>query len=144
MDTSDSQLDTIGRIVASFAARSDVGADDIVNLYRKLRGEAGQLPQPASASAPDASGEDRPQPALPVARAVSDDKVYCLCCGRGFKMLKRHLGAEHGMTEAQYRARFNLPESVPLVAPSYSRKKASYARDSGFGKYDRNMLADQG
>ena len=30
-----------------------------------------------------------------------------------------------------------LPEEMPLVAPSYSRRKASYARKVGFGRYNR-------
>jgi predicted transcriptional regulator len=54
-------------------------------------------------------------------------------------MLKRHLGAEHNLTEAEYRAMFNLPADFPLVAPAYSRKKASHAKQAGFGKYDRGV-----
>ena len=80
---------------------------------------------------------------LPVDQAVSEDRVTCLCCGRSFKMLKRHLGAEHGMTEAGYRAAFDLPEDFPLVAPSYSRKKAKHARKAGLGKYERSVVTGE-
>jgi predicted transcriptional regulator len=52
-------------------------------------------------------------------------------------MLKRHLGSEHGLTEAEYRTMFNLPADFPLVAPSYSRRKADHAKQAGFGKYER-------
>ncbi|OWU83179.1 MucR family transcriptional regulator [Oceanicola sp. 22II-s10i] len=133
MNNKEDNADTIGRIVAAYASRPDVTPDDIVNLYRRLSGDT--APAPAMAESPL-------QPALPPARAVTEDKVYCLCCGRGFKMLKRHLGAEHNMTEAEYRTAFGLPEDMPLVAPSYSRKKAEHAKQAGFGKYDRSLVAE--
>lgn len=126
-----SRKDMIATIVASYAARPDATPDAIVELYNKLMGEA------ADAAGTPASSATKP--ALPVERAVTEDKVYCLCCGRGFKMLKRHLGAEHGLTEAEYRTMFGLPADFALVAPSYSRKKASHAKQAGFGKYDRGV-----
>ncbi|WP_254772005.1 Ros/MucR family transcriptional regulator [Pseudooceanicola nitratireducens] len=121
----------IATIVASYAARPDSTPDAIVELYNKLMGGAGETPEPPQTGAV--------KPALPLDRAVTEDKVYCLCCGRGFKMLKRHLGAEHGLTEAEYRTMFGLPADFALVAPSYSRKKASHAKQAGFGKYDRGV-----
>ena len=131
MATEDSKSEMIARIVASYAARPDVSADDIVDLFNKLAGEAGiEIPLPVVPA-------EKPEPAVPLDRAITDDKVFCLSCGRGFKMLKRHLGAEHGLTEAEYRATFDLPEDMALVAPSYSRKKAAYAKKAGFGKYAR-------
>jgi predicted transcriptional regulator len=47
------------------------------------------------------------------------------------------------MTEAEYRRAFDLPEDMPLVAPSYSRKKAAHAKQAGFGKYDRSVQANE-
>ncbi|MCR8550575.1 MucR family transcriptional regulator [Salipiger sp. P9] len=139
MSEQDVKQDMVSRIVAAYASRPDVTPDEIVALYRRLTGEMGGTP--AVAPAPQANPGMRP--ALPIEQAVTEDKVYCLCCGRGFKMLKRHLGAEHGMTEAEYRAAFGLPEDMPLVAPSYSRKKASHAKEAGLGKYDRSVIAGE-
>ncbi|WP_163851509.1 MucR family transcriptional regulator [Pseudooceanicola aestuarii] len=134
----------IGHIVAAYAGRLDVSADDIVALYSRLSGRAQALGSTAAGTTPGAAPDQVAglTPALPIDRAVTEDKVFCLVCGRGFKMLKRHLGAEHGMTEAEYRAAFDLPEDFPLVAPSYSRRKARHAREAGFGKYDRSELAE--
>lgn len=147
-------FDAIAHIAAAYAARPDVTQDDILRLVARLsaelkvpnnpaltglpaaaEGETGEGPSTAAA-APAGTGI-RPTPALPIDRAVADDKVYCLCCGKGFKMLKRHLGAEHGLTEDEYRALFDLPAEMPLVAPSYSERKAAYARKVGLGKYSR-------
>ncbi|MBE9637122.1 MucR family transcriptional regulator [Salipiger mangrovisoli] len=142
MNGHDESQDMVARIVAAYASRPDVTPDEIVNLYRRLTGEVQETPAARAPQAP-AAGAGGMHPALPVAQAVTEDKVYCLCCGRGFKMLKRHLGAEHGMTEAQYRAAFNLAEEFPLVAPSYSRKKAAHAKEAGLGKYDRTVMVGQ-
>ncbi|WP_353475724.1 MucR family transcriptional regulator (plasmid) [Salipiger sp. H15] len=147
MSGHDESQDMVARIVAAYASRPDVTPDEIVNLYRRLSGEVQDAPGADATAAPaagrQASADGRLHPALPVAQAVTEEKVYCLCCGRGFKMLKRHLGAEHGMTEAQYRAAFGLSEDFPLVAPSYSRKKAAHAKEAGLGKYDRTVMAGQ-
>ena len=142
MTTQGMKEETAGRIVAAYASRPDVGQDEIVALYRRLAEEFSR--QGSSAVAvPIAPETGRLRPAGPVDQAVSEDRVTCLCCGRSFKMLKRHLGAEHGMTEAGYRAAFDLPEDFPLVAPSYSRKKAKHARKAGLGKYERSVVTGE-
>ena len=130
MTESTSNEAMIGQIVAAFATRPDVDAAAIVDLLARLRREMG-------ADVPAEPGLPRVEPAIPIEKAMTRDKVFCLCCGKGFKMLKRHLGAEHGLSEAEYRAMFGLAEDVPLVAPSYSKRKAEYAKEAGFGKYSR-------
>ena len=87
---------------------------------------------------------DQDLPAVPIQRAVQNDKVVCLCCGSPFTMLKRHLRAEHGLTEDQYRKKFSLPEDFPLVAPSYSERKAAHAREAGLGKHRRDAGVQSG
>ncbi|GHD99218.1 MucR family transcriptional regulator [Defluviimonas sp. 20V17] len=134
---------TVAMIASAFAARPDTSIDDIVELVARLTRQFQAAPLGADhaiVTAPVArSGAQQAvaHPAMAPEQAVTEDKVYCLCCGKGFKMLKRHLGAEHGLTEDEYRARFNLPADMPLVAPSYSARKADYAKRMGLGKYRR-------
>lgn len=141
-------FDPVSRIVASYAGRPDVTQDEIMTLTQRLLpifGASvveGAVPQPTAATAPAPVAAMKP--AVPIEKAVSDDKVTCLCCGRSFTMLKRHLKAEHGLTEDEYRAAFGLPEDFPLVAPKYSERKAAYAKKVGLGKYSRDAEADQG
>lgn len=125
----------ISRIVASYATRTDVTPNDIVELISKLRQEF--LTETAVGSLDPKVSADKIKPALPINQAVTQDQVFCLCCGKGFKMLKRHLGVEHGLNESEYRKLFDLPEAMPLVAPSYSDKKAAHAKQLGLGKYHR-------
>jgi len=129
----------VSEIAAAFASREMATIDEVMELTTRLaQFFSVDTPVVAATSTaailPDTSVIT---PALKVENAVSKDTVYCLCCGRGFTMLKRHLKAEHGLTEEQYRAQFGLPEDFPLVAPSYSERKAAYAREAGLGKYAR-------
>lgn len=121
----------VAQIVSSYASRPDATVDSIVALASRLTSELGRVEETPSA---------RPQPGLTPATAITNEKIFCLCCGKGFKMLKRHLGAEHDLTEQAYREAFGLPDDYPLVAPAYSERKANYARSVGFGKYSRGAL----
>ncbi|WP_372886855.1 MucR family transcriptional regulator [Shimia sp.] len=139
---------TVATIVAAFASREAATVDEIIELAQRLSGldldwtATAAKAKPATAAQPTParrSGAGAPAaPALNPDEAVTEDAVYCLCCGRGFTMLKRHLKAEHGLSEEQYRARFGLAEDFPLVAPSYSARKAAYAKEVGLGKYRRD------
>ncbi|MCU4654348.1 MucR family transcriptional regulator [Roseibacterium sp. SDUM158016] len=141
MSEQEAKRDMLVQIVSVFAARPDVAAEDIGALAEKLAIVFGMDDATdAEGSAPAKTAPSLPVeafPAVPIDRAVTKDKVYCMCCGKGFKMLKRHIGAEHGLTEAEYRTRFGLPPDFPLVAPSYSELKAKYAKKAGLGKYSR-------
>ncbi len=137
----------VAQVVAAFAQRSDVSIDDILSLTAQLmplfQGTQTALPTQVTAEVPVTLAAPAIKPALPIENAVTDDKVFCLCCGRGFTMLKRHLKAEHGLTEDEYRTMFNLPETFQLVAPNYSERKAAYAKQVGLGKYSREAGAEE-
>lgn len=75
----------------------------------------------------------RTEPAVSIDESVTADHIYCLEDGRPFRMLKRHLAEEYGLTVAQYRARWGLPDDYPMVAPSYSQEKREHATRCGLG-----------
>ncbi len=141
--TSQELTANVATIVAAFATREAATVDEIMELAQRLSGSLptwiGTPNVERSVSAPHESVESQSTPAVSLDKAVTEDHVFCLCCGRGFTMLKRHLKAEHNLTEDQYRAMFNLPEDFPLVAPSYSARKAAYAKQVGLGKYRREL-----
>jgi predicted transcriptional regulator len=141
-----SAMQAVAQVAAAFATRSTATVDDIVSLTARLasvfastnttRAPAVRGDVTLSSNVPAVGFE---APAIPVENAVSEDKVFCLCCGRGFTMLKRHLKAEHGLSEEEYRSVFDLHEDIPLVAPNYSARKAAYAKRVGLGKYNRDQ-----
>jgi len=78
--------------------------------------------------------EERREPAVSVRASVKPDAIACLECGARFKMLKRHLNTEHGLTPTQYRARWNLNAEYPIIAPDYAAKRKELAIRIGLGR----------
>lgn len=81
--------------------------------------------------APAAAPEYKPAVSIEESLA-SPDQILSLIDGKPYKALKRHLST-HGLTPADYRARYGLPADYPLVAPSYSAARRAVAQKFGLG-----------
>jgi len=71
--------------------------------------------------------------AVPVEESVHDDYLVCLEDGRRLKSLKRYLQRHFSMTPDEYRAKWGLPASYPMVAPAYSALRSSIAKRHAAG-----------
>lgn len=60
--------------------------------------------------------------------------MVCLVCGKPQKILKRHLGASHGLAPAQYRERFGLKPDYPMATPNYAQQRREVALQIGLGR----------
>ncbi len=74
------------------------------------------------------------EPAVPIKKSVFPDYIVCLEDGKKLKMLKRHLKASYGMTPNEYRAKWGLPASYPMVAPNYAERRSDLAKTIGLGR----------
>lgn len=77
---------------------------------------------------------EKPKPAVPISRSVTDDHIVCLEDGKIFKSLKRHIATHHGMTPDEYRRRWGLKGEYPMVAPGYSASRSKLAKSLGLGR----------
>jgi predicted transcriptional regulator len=66
--------------------------------------------------------------------SVKPDYLICLEDGKRVKMLKRYLKTNFGMSPEEYRNRWNLPESYPMVAPNYAKVRSQLAKKIGLGR----------
>jgi predicted transcriptional regulator len=66
-------------------------------------------------------------------QTVFGDHLICMEDGLSMKMLKRHLLTVHNMTPDEYRAKWELPESYPMVAAEYAKLRSTLALQSGLG-----------
>jgi predicted transcriptional regulator len=80
------------------------------------------------------SGAPTRAPAVPVKKSVTPDYIVCLEDGKKMKMLKRHLMTDHKLTPDQYRARWGLPSSYPMVAANYAKTRSALAKKIGLGQ----------
>jgi predicted transcriptional regulator len=81
-----------------------------------------------------AAEQPKPEPADLITKSVFKDHIVCLDCGKHFSMLKRHLMADHKLTVDQYRQKWSLPQSYPVVSPNYAKTRSSVAKKIGLGR----------
>jgi predicted transcriptional regulator len=119
-------------IVAAFVSHNSVPVTElpalIASVDAALRGLAG--------SAPAAAETEKREPAVPIKKSLTPDYLICLDDGKQFQSLKRHLRTL-GMTPEEYRTKWGLPESYPMVAPNYAAKRSELALKSGLGQTRR-------
>lgn len=121
-------LDHVADIVSAHIGNNSIAANDLPGLIQSVYASLaalGQTPQPL---------EEKLTPAVSVRASVKPYAITCLDCGAKLKLLKRHLGADHGLTPADYRARWNLPADYPMAAPEYAAKRKELAVKIGLGR----------
>lgn len=126
-------LDHVADIVSAHVSNNSVAAGDLPGLIQSVYASLaslGQVPEPT---------EEVRIPAVSVRASVKPDAVTCLDCGAKFKMLKHHLSTDHGMTPAEYRARWNLAADYPMVAPDYAARRKELALKIGLGRKPRQV-----
>ena len=114
-------------IVVSFVANNAIGAQEVSSLIQNVHATLAGLGS-------GAVQEPRPDPAVSVRASVKNDHIVCLEDGKKFKMLKRHLMTDHGMTPDEYRARWGLSPDYPMVARDYAEKRRDLAKKFGLGR----------
>ena len=122
-------INLTAQIVSAHVANNLVAPQQLPNILREVHQALATAVQTAVAS----QKPERPEPAVAVKKSVFADHILCLDCGGSFKLLKRHLAADHQMTPEEYRARWELPPSYPVVAPDYAARRSQLARDRGLG-----------
>ena len=120
-------LQLTAKIVAGYASHNRIDAAGLLRLIESVYGAL-------AGSGTVAAGEAAPQPAVPVKRSVFPGYIVCLEDGKKLKMLKRHLMTTYGLTPEQYRQKWALPPSYPMVAPEYAARRSRLAKEIGLGR----------
>ena len=77
--------------------------------------------------------ETTTQTAAAIRKSITPDYLICFEDGKKFKSMRRHL-ANLGMTPEQYREKYGLPDTYPMVSPNYAAKRSSLAKQTGLGQ----------
>jgi predicted transcriptional regulator len=115
-------------IVAAYVRHNQIGFDQVGALIFTVHQALSELGKRV------AQVDIKRTPAVPIRQSVRHDYVVCLECGWRGLMVRRHLATGHGLTVEQYRARWNLPREHPMVAPGYSERRSSLAKEIGLGR----------
>ena len=117
-------------IVSAYVSRNHVNAESVPDIIRSVHGALQQL----TGAAPPPPPEERPKPAVPIARSVQHDYIVCLEDGKRLKMLKRYLRSRYNMGPDDYRRRWGLSPDYPMVAPAYAARRSDFAKKIGLGR----------
>lgn len=116
-------------VVAAYVSNNPVPAGDLPNLIADVHAALGRvgisIEQPVA---------DKQKPAVNPKRSVHDDYIICLEDGKKFKSLKRHLMTHYNLTPDQYREKWGLDASYPMVAPNYAAARSQLAKQMGLGR----------
>jgi predicted transcriptional regulator len=127
-DTAPSGLtDLTADIVSAYVSKNNVPSGDLPSLIASVHGALSQLNKPQQEAAP------KHEPPMPWKKAIKPDHIISFEDGRPYKSLKRHLRVR-GLTPEQYREKWGLPPSFPMVAPNYSAARSELAKKIGLGQ----------
>jgi len=115
-------------IVSAFVGNNAVPVAGLSDLIASVHLSLSGIHQPAAAPAAPLV------PAVNPKKSVFPDYIICLEDGKRFKSLRRHIGADFGLTPDEYREKWGLPRDYPMVAPNYSAQRSALAKSSGLGR----------
>lgn len=118
------------QLLSAYLANNSVASEDLAGLIRSTRAALVEdaAPVPGEPAAPVYA------PAVSARKSLaSPDHIISLIDGKPYRTLKRHLSA-NGLTPGQYRERFGLPASYPMVAPSFAAQRREIAGRIGLGR----------
>ena len=130
----DSLADTTVEIVSAYVAHNQVAGSDLPKVIGTVAGVLRTLGQEPQAAVPS-----KREPAVTVRRSVRPDRLLCLVCGKGQKLLKRHLAVVHELAPNQYRETFGLKPDYPMAAPNYAQQRRELALSFGLGRPKKPM-----
>ncbi len=113
-DEADRLLEKEAARVAALRAEPQITEDaDWDAEWAKATAEPEILP-------PTKTAQRHQRPAVPIGTEITSDYIVCLEEGKRCRSMKGHLRAKHNLTPEQYRKKWGLPESYPMVPPNYS------------------------
>jgi len=118
-------------VVSAYVANNSVSPEELPELIGQVYATLAGLGMAESAK------PETPKPVVPINKSITPDYIICLEDGKRLKMLKRHLKTAYNMTPEEYRARWGLPPTYPMVAPNYAKQRSKLAKEIGLGNSGR-------
>ena len=123
---SESLAELTADILSAYVAHNEIPGSALPALIQSVHAALAGVGTPVLPVAVQA-------PAVSLRASVKPDQLICLECGQKLKMLKRHLATHHGLTTADYRAKWSLGADYPMVTASYADVRKTLALSIGLG-----------
>jgi predicted transcriptional regulator len=124
------------RIVGAFVGKNPVPHAELGPLIKIVHSALKRTVEPEV----EARDEAVRATAAQIRKSITPDALISFLDRKPYKTLKRHL-TRHGLTVADYKAKFGLPRDYPTTAPSYSERRSAMAKAIGLGQARRKVAA---
>ena len=122
-------VELTSEVISAYVSNNPVSTNELPSLIREVHNAFQGIGDKSMTM-----GKGNQTPAVNPKKSVFRDYIICLEDGKKFKSLKRHLRSHFDMSPEEYRAKWGLGLDYPMVAPSYSEKRSSLAREKGLGR----------
>jgi predicted transcriptional regulator len=119
-------------VAKAFLANNKVPAEDVPEAVRLIHSALAEAAEGRTPEMEEISSQQRP--AVSIGRSIKPDYLISLEDGFRYKSLKRHLKSKYGLTPDEYRAKWGLPKSYPMVAPNFHAARSALAKKIGLGR----------
>jgi len=133
--------DLVAQVASAYFSNSHVTPTEIPAVISQIAASLNAVSASAPEVAESAAGQAKATPAQ-VRKSITPDALISFEDGRGYKTLRRHLSVR-GMTPEEYREKWGLPASYPMVSPNYSATRSQMAKTIGLGQI-RSRAAGKG
>lgn len=136
-DQKSNVIELTAEIVANYVSRNSVSVADLPGLIRTTYAALAGVGSPAPV--PEAEAVTKANSAQ-IRKSITPDALISFEDGKPYRTLKRHLTSQ-GLTVAEYKAKWGLPNDYPTTAPSYSEARSAMAKALGLGQGGRKAKA---
>ncbi|MGM0645743.1 MAG: MucR family transcriptional regulator [Thermodesulfobacteriota bacterium] len=121
----DTYLKQALEIVKAQAGVRNMTEEEVTSMVHRLAEQLKSIDEGTAQEQPSGSQE----PAVDPKNAIRERSVVCIECGKTFKVLtKRHL-AQHGLTPAEYKAKWGFKKNQALIAKALGRDRRKKMQD---------------
>lgn len=117
-------------LLGAYVANNQVQHGDLASLIQSTHAALKGIESPE----PPAPQEPEHVPAVSLRKSLaSNTHIVSMIDGKPYQTLTRHL-SKHGLTPDQYRERYGLPKTYPMIAAAYSERRRAIAEKIGLGR----------
>jgi len=124
-------------IVSAYVSHNTIHESNLSELIKSVFNDLRLV----SASASAKYNIDNKEPAVPIDKSVTYDYIVCLEDGKKLQMLKRHIRVYYDMSVEDYKMKWGLPPTYPIVAAAYTKRRSEIAKEFGLGKKAKKLKA---
>ena len=121
----DDYLQSALEIVKAQASARPMTEDEIVSMVRSVASGIAAV----STGQITASDADSATPAMDPKKAIKEASITCLECGKSFKVITNKHLATHGLTAAEYKAKYGYKKTQALACKSLARDRRNKMKD---------------